>query len=167
MAEPLAAKVGVELVARGRRFLKEPGISVVADAMILCRAGRPHAMHDPTEGGLATGLWELARASETRLIIDLPAVHVYPETDAFCRELGLDPLGLIASGSLLAAVAPEESAQMVEALHREGIEAAVIGKVVEGPAAVEVETGGGLEPMPIFEQDELTRLFARADGPQV
>jgi hydrogenase expression/formation protein HypE len=167
MAESLTAKLGQDVIARGKRLLKEPGISVVADAMIMCRSGQPHAMHDPTEGGLATGLWELAHASGKKLIVDPSAVHVYPETAAFCRELGLDPLGLIASGSLLAAVAPEESAQMVKALAREGIEASVIGKVVEGSAMVEVKTADGLEPMPIFEQDELTRLFAGLDGPTV
>jgi hydrogenase expression/formation protein HypE len=167
MAGPLAAKLGTDMVARGKRFLKEPGISVVPDAMVLCRAGHPHAMHDPTEGGLATGLWELAHASNKRLIVDLEAVHLFPETAAFCRTLGLDPLGLIASGSLLAAAAPEESGQMIEALSREGIGAAIIGRVVEGSASVQVETPDGLAPMPIFEHDELARLFAGMDGPTV
>jgi hydrogenase maturation factor len=164
MAEPLAAKVGTELVARGKRFLKEPGISVMLDAMSVCRVGHPHAMHDPTEGGLATGLWELAHASGKRLVVDLAAVHVFPETAAFCQALGLDPLGLIASGSLLVTAAPEESEQMLEALTREGIGAAVIGRVVDGPAAVQMETPDGLAPMPIFEQDELTRLFGAVGG---
>jgi hydrogenase maturation factor len=159
MAEPLAAKVGTELVARGRRFLQDPGISVVPDARLVCRVGRPHAMHDPTEGGLATGLWELAHASGKKLVVDLAAVHQYPETEAFCQALALNPLGLIASGSLLVAAAPEESALMVEALSQEGISACVIGRVVDGPASVQVETPGGLAPLPIFEQDELTRLF--------
>jgi len=159
MAESLAAKVGTELVARGRRFLQEPGISVVLDAQIVCGAGRPHAMHDPTEGGLATGLWELAHASGKRLIVDLAAVHQYPETVAFCQALALNPLGLIASGSLLVAAAPEESARMVKALFREGISASVIGRVEEGPASVQVETPDGLGLLPMFEQDELTRLF--------
>ena len=159
MAERLAAKVGAELVARGRRFLQEPGISVVPDARIVCGTGRPHAMHDPTEGGLATGLWELAHASGKRLIVDLAAVHRYPETTAFCQALALDPVGLIASGSLLVAAAPDESARMVEALSQEGIEASVIGRAEEGPASVLVETYDGLALLPVFEQDELTRLF--------
>lgn len=159
MAGPLAASVGPELVQRSRRFLKEPGISVVPDAMIACRAGRPHAMHDPTEGGLATGLWELAHASGKRLLVDLEAVHVYPETAAFCRVLELDPVGLIASGSLLIAAAPEHSALIVSALEQEGIGAAVIGKAVDGSPSVQMRTSHGLEPMPIFEQDELTRVF--------
>ena len=159
MAEVLAAKVGTELVTRGRRYLKEPGISVVPDATIVCRAGHPHAMHDPTEGGLATGLWELAHASDRRLLVDPATVHIFPETAAFCQALELDPLGLIASGSLLVTASPEEAVQMVEALSREGIGATVIGKVVDGEASVQMETPKGLAPLPIFEQDELTRLF--------
>ena len=164
MSEPLAAKVGAELVARGRRFLQTPGISVVPDARLVRRAGRPHAMHDPTEGGLATGLWELAHASGKRLIVDLAAVYTYPETAAFCQALELDPLGLIASGSLLVAAAPEDAPSMVEALIQAGIGAYVIGRVVAGPSSVQVETPDGLAPLPIFEQDELTRLFARTNG---
>ena len=160
MEVSLAEQVGSELVARGKRFLQEPGISVLREAMVVCQAGRPHAMHDPTEGGLATGLWELAQASGKGIVVDLGRVHVFPETAVFCQALDLDPLGLIASGALLVTAAPEESSKMVQALTREGIGAAIIGQVVEGPAAVRVETPGGLAPLPIFEQDELTRLFA-------
>jgi hydrogenase maturation factor len=117
-------------------------------------------MHDPTEGGLATGLWELAHASGKGIVVDVASVPIFSETTAFCSALGLDPLGLIASGALLATAAPKDSARMVEALSREGIGATVIGKVVAGPPRVQVETDKGLMPMPIFEQDELTRLFA-------
>lgn len=156
----LAAQVGGEVVARGKRFLREPGISVLREAMVVCQAGRPHAMHDPTEGGLATGLWELAWASGKRIVVDPGRVHLFPETAVFCQALSLDPLGLIASGALLVAAASEESSDMVRALTREGIGATIIGQVVEGPADVQVETPAGLAPLPIFEQDELTRLFA-------
>jgi hydrogenase maturation factor len=160
VGERLVTHVGQELVTRGRRFLKEPGISVLRDAAVVCEVGLPHAMHDPTEGGLATGLWELAQASDKRLVVDLSIVPVFPETAAFCRALNLDPLGLIASGALLVTAAPGDSARMVEALIREGIGGTVIGRAVEGPAGVQVETGDGLKQLPIFEQDELTRMFA-------
>jgi hydrogenase expression/formation protein HypE len=162
MAEPLTASVGAELVARGRRFLKEPGISVVRDAQIVCQAGRPHAMHDPTEGGVATGLWELAWASGTRIEVDLARIPVLPETSAFCQVLDLDPLGLIASGALLVAAAPGESVRMVETLTAVGIRASVIGKVRAGEAGVQARTADGLVPLPLFERDELARLF---EGP--
>jgi len=155
----LAAQLGPDLVARGRRFLTDPGISVVQDAEIICRVGKPHAMHDPTEGGLSTGLWELAWASDKKLVVDLSRVHVYPETIAFCRELNLDPIGLIASGALLVTAAPDRSGRMVAALGVAGIQATIIGRVEEGPAGVQVETGDSLSPLPTFERDELARVF--------
>jgi hydrogenase expression/formation protein HypE len=160
LGEELEQRVGPELVARGRRFLKKPGISVVPDAQILCQVGRPNAMHDPTEGGLATGLWEMAQAADKGIILDLDRVHVFPETEVFCRTLGLDPLGLIASGALLVAAAPGQAAGMVEALHTAGIGASVIGRMVDGPAVVQEKAAEGLVPVPTFERDELARLFA-------
>ena len=155
----LADRVGAELVARGERFLTEPGISVMRDAEIVSRAGAPHAMHDPTEGGLATGLWELAHASGKALEVDPARIHLFPETVAFCEALNLDPLGLIASGALLVAAAPEESEGMVTALVADGIGAQIIGKVVDGPAAVSMVTEAGLQPLPTFERDELVQVF--------
>lgn len=159
--EVLKNKVGSDLVARGRRFLKEPGISVVRDAQIARRAGRTHAMHDPTEGGLATGLRELAEASGKGIIMDPATVPIFPETAAFCQVLNLNPLGLIASGALLLTAAPEESSRIVQALVDGGIRATVIGRVVDGPPTVQIETPDGLQPMPLFERDELARLFAK------
>jgi hydrogenase expression/formation protein HypE len=162
MAEQLTAVVGDEQVARGRRFLHEPGISVVRDAQVVCREGRPHAMHDPTEGGLATGLWELAWASGKRIMIDLDRVPVLPETAAFCQALHLDPLGVVASGALLVAAAPEESARMIGALAAAGIGAAIIGQVEEGPPEVLAASADGLASLPSFAQDEVARLFERS-----
>lgn len=159
MGEALDGLVGAEMVARGRRFLKEPGISVMRDAQVVCQMGRPHAMHDPTEGGLATGLWEMAQASGKGLVVDLGRVHLFPETTAFCQALDLDPLGLIASGALLVAVAPDETAQILAALASADIEATAFGQVVAGPPVVQMRTAGGLEPMPTFARDELARLF--------
>jgi len=159
MGDELASRLGPEFVARARRFLREPGISVVRDARVMCQVGRPHAMHDPTEGGVATGLWELAIASGNGLVVEASKIRTFPETVAVCEVLGLDPLGLIASGALLAAVAPEESALMLVALQAAGIEASVIGQVVEGPPSVELMGGGKRRPLPTFERDELARVF--------
>jgi hydrogenase maturation factor len=155
----LSDRVGADLVAQGERFLTEPGISVVRDAEIVRRAGAPHAMHDPTEGGLATGLWEVAKASGKGLEIDRARIHLFPETVAFCAALDLDPLGLIASGALLVAAAPGESEGMVAALAADGIGAQVIGKVVDGPPEVRTATEAGLQPFPAFERDELAKVF--------
>lgn len=159
MEERLANRLGTEVVARSRDFLRDPGISVMRDAAVVRQTARPHAMHDPTEGGLATGLWELAHASGKGIVVDPGRIHVYPETAAFCRTLGLDPLGLIASGALLVATPSGGSAETVKALREAGIKAAVIGQVVDGPPGVHMQTPGGLRPMPTFARDELARLF--------
>jgi hydrogenase expression/formation protein HypE len=63
-------------------------------------------MHDPTEGGLATGLFELVAPAGLGLRVNREHIHVFAETAAICQVLGLDPLKLIASGALLIAVAP-------------------------------------------------------------
>jgi hydrogenase expression/formation protein HypE len=155
----LVPELGADLVARARSYLREPGISVVREAQIVSKVGRPHAMHDPTEGGLATGLWELALASGKGIVVDPAQIHLLPETEALCRTLDLDPWGLIASGALLVAASPAESSQMVESLADAGIEAWVIGQVVDGPAVVKIKTPDGLVPMPTYERDEMARLF--------
>jgi hydrogenase maturation factor len=144
---------------RGRRFLHDPGISVLRDARVAVRAGRVHAMHDPTEGGIATGLWEMAHAAGKGIVVDLDHVHLFDETASFCRVLGLDPLGLIASGALLLAAEAGDSAAIVAALKGEGIDAAVIGHIVDGPPIVQARDGDGLRRLPVFEQDELTRVL--------
>ena len=56
-------------------------------------------MHDPTEGGLATALQELAFASKVDIVIDESAVNVLPICRAICDALDIDPWGLISSGA--------------------------------------------------------------------
>jgi hydrogenase maturation factor len=147
------------LVVRGREFLHSPGISVVQDAAVAASAGDVHAMHDPTEGGLATGLLELAQAADVGLIVDQAAIPVLPETAAFCEALDLDPLGLIASGALLLAVAPDDVDTIQAALELEDIATACIGRVVAQERGVVIRSGDGERPLPRFERDEIARLF--------
>lgn len=147
---------------RCRAFLHQPGISVVQAARLLHHhlGERLHALHDPTEGGLATGLRELALASGYGVTVDERAIPIYPETRALCDALGLDPLGLIASGALLAAVEPGASGEALALLQQAGIPAASIGRVEADPARLELVTNAGVAPLPAFPVDELARLFA-------
>ena len=162
--EKPASLDGVMTEADRRRcagFLRDPGISIVKDAHLALAAGEVHAMHDPTEGGVATGLWELAEAANLGLRVDRHKLPILPECALLCGHLGLDPLGLIASGSLLIAAPGEHAAPIVHRLQRENIAATVIGELV---AAAEGRclrgADGSLEPLPEFPRDELTRLFA-------
>jgi hydrogenase maturation factor len=150
--------LGGSFLERCRGFLHDPGISVVRDAAVATSAGKVHAMHDPTEGGLATGLWELSEAAGVGLVVDESAIPILPETQTLCAQLGLDPLGLIASGTLLLAVAAGDAAPILSALESAGIAATRIG-VVEREPGVVLRSATGERPFPRFERDEITRLF--------
>lgn len=164
-SEELAAQgVAPATVARAQAYLDDPGISVVCAAEALCRAVHPRAMHDPTEGGLATALVELAAGAASGLAIDLATVPVLPETAEICMALALDPLGLLASGALLAVVAPDDVVKSLTALQDCGIEAAAIGLMTEQADGVRMQVEGAWHPVPTFPRDELARFFAEAGG---
>jgi hydrogenase maturation factor len=162
----LARTRGAELRARGfddgwlaRAAGSIARLSVVPEALLATELVPVHAMHDPTEGGLATALWELAEASGVGLAVEAERVPLVPEGAALCREFGLDPLGTIASGALLVALAPADAGVLLHAWAREGIDGAFIGRVVGREAGVVLTRGGAATPLPRFEQDELTRLL--------
>lgn len=160
MPEALAAFMDEATRARCAGFLTNPGISVVEDARIALASGEVHAMHDPTEGGLATGLRELAAAADLGLLVERDSVPVLPECALMCQHLGLDPFGLIGSGSLLVAAAPGDARAIVDALGEAGIAAAVIGRMVRADEGLKLRSvDGSLEPLPRFARDELARLF--------
>ncbi len=157
--ELLAAGFTRDSLERCARMLFDPGISVVADARSAVGAGEVHAMHDPTEGGLATGLWELAEAAGVGLDIDADAIPVLDEGRAICEHYGIDALGLIASGSLLIGCAPAAAEGITGALSEQGIRAAVIGHATPPDAGVRLLRDGVVGPMPRCDQDELTKIL--------
>jgi hydrogenase maturation factor len=145
-------------LARARGMLAR--LSVVPEALLATSLVPVHAMHDPTEGGVATALWEVADAAGVGLAVEAERIPVLAEGAALCREFGLDPLGTIASGALLLALAPTDAGVVLHALAREGIDAAFIGRVVSREAGVVLTRRGQPGPLPRFDQDEITRLFA-------
>jgi hydrogenase maturation factor len=157
----LALGVSAGTIEAARGHLTDPGIGVVADARIACNAVRVHAMHDPTEGGLATALYEMAEASGVGIEIDREAIAVLPATAQICAAAGLDPLGLLASGALLIAVADEDWESVVSTLESSGIRAARIGSLVSAEAGVIMSDKSGRSPVPRFDTDEVARLLAQ------
>ena len=154
-------ELGVDdaVLARARRFLDEPGISVVTDARTAMEVGGVHSMHDPTEGGLATGISEMCSASGLGLTVKGNAVRVYPESSAICDALGLNVWGLIASGALLIAADPAQSAAIVSAVRSLGRQAAIIGVMTPPDDGLKIEENGRSGPLPVFERDEIARYF--------
>ena len=152
--------VARETIDRARELLFTPGISVVPEASIACDVVDVHAMHDPTEGGLSGGLVEMAAGANVGMLIDGEAIPVLPECREICDALGLDPLGLIASGSLLAAVPPDKVETLISVLARHGIPAHEIGIVTESADGLRVRYGDEVRDLPTFSRDELARWFS-------
>ena len=146
---------------KARGFLRVPGLSVLPEATLACELAEVHAMHDPTEGGIATALHELAQAAGVGLRIDADRIVVLPEGRELCAAFGLDPLGTLASGALLLTLAPADAGIVIHALAREGIDSHFIGQVVPPAEGVTLVTGSRRTPLPEFPRDEITRLFER------
>ncbi|NLD72161.1 MAG: hydrogenase expression/formation protein [Chloroflexi bacterium] len=146
-------------IARAREYLHDPGISVVAPARIAAAHPGVHAMHDPTEGGLATGLHELAYAAGTGLRLDAARVPIAPEGARLCAEYGLDPLGAIASGSLIVAIDAEEAKALCARYRDAGIPCAHIADLVPEEEGLLMVRDGEVVPLPRFDTDEVTRVF--------
>ena len=156
-----AAGVNATPIARAAEWLHNPGISVLPATQAVHATGRAHAMHDPTEGGLMTALHELAEAAGVGLRIDRRAIPILPDCAAVCDGLGLDPLGLLASGALLATLDPAEVPDALARLASAGISAAWIGDVVAPSEGRMLVDGATVAPLPTFARDELARYLER------
>ena len=146
-------------IRKAQGYLHDPGISVVAAARLAADYGGVTAMHDPTEGGLATGLHELAYAANAGLELRVDAVPLLDEGLRLCREYGLDPLGAIASGALIVAVSPERAEGLLRAYADAGIPCAWVGDVLPREAGVYALRAGVRYPLPRYDTDEIARVL--------
>ncbi|MCZ7546597.1 MAG: hydrogenase expression/formation protein HypE [Anaerolineae bacterium] len=142
--------VAVMSVREGLRF----DAAVVSDtaplhglvAAMLAAGPDIHAMRDPTRGGLAASLNEIAAASGVGVLLDERAIPVRPPVRAACEMLGLDPLYVANEGKLVAFVPPGSADAVLDAMraHPLGAEAAIIGQAVAAhPGIVAARTGIG------------------------
>ncbi len=163
-AELAVRGVDADLIARAREFARSPGISVVADAQAALGVAAIHSMHDPTEGGLATGLVELASAAGVGLEIDRDAVPVLAECGRCCEAVGVDPWGLIASGALLLTCAQADAPAVLQAWQAAGIAGQAIGTVIRNAPGTVVDLNQAAPILP-FARDEVARLFTEGLPP--
>ena len=124
--------------------------------------GELHALRDPTRGGLASALNEIAAASGVGILLDEDALPVPGPVAAACDMLGLDPLYVANEGVLVAFVSPEDAAVALAALraHPLGADAAIIGRVTDThPGIVAVRTAlGGTRIVDLLPGDQLPRI---------
>ncbi|MCE4604524.1 MAG: AIR synthase family protein [Aeropyrum sp.] len=155
--------LGEEVIAGGRMMAGM--VSVVREAVELAELGVVSAMHDPTEGGLVGGLVEMAIASRTVIEVDEAKILVAEPTRIIARSLGVDPLKLISSGTLIAAVPQGRLGEASFVLEELGVEYSVIGRVVEhtpSPKLVLRRSDGSTEEVREPPMDEIARLHQEA-----
>jgi hydrogenase expression/formation protein HypE len=151
-----AAGLSQAEIGKAAGFLEQIGI--LDEARIARSVPGVRAMHDVTEGGLATAVRELGAAGGRRLRLHLDRIPIYAETRRICQALELEPLGLIGSGSLLIACSPDQAGGLTAAIKAEGIEATDIGEVLSEGDGVEAFDNGTQVEWPYFERDEVSRL---------
>jgi hydrogenase expression/formation protein HypE len=125
----LQKTLSVAVLEKAKNFWSQ--ISVVKDALIACKTGGVQAMHDPTEGGVAGGIHEMADASNTGVKVIEKAIPVQQETAQICSHFQIDPLQLIGSGALLISAEPKRASHIIKNLKRERIQASIIGEFTE------------------------------------
>jgi hydrogenase maturation factor len=159
LTDPLTAALGEKLVRSAAKLLRSPGISIVRDANTLRELPGLRAMHDPTEGGVATAIHELAEASGLGAEIFADAIPILPETRAISDFYDLDPFGMLSSGALLIAVDSSQRAMVFETASNAGIPITHIGRMLEpGQGVIEINDSVR-SALPRYDRDELTRVL--------
>lgn len=144
---------------RCKNFLYDPGISVYRE-VLLCRDKFDiHSMHDPTEGGLKMGIYEVCRASDKGALIYESEIPIFEETKILCREYGIDPLGLITSGTLIIVLPKEEAEGLLESYESNGILARIIGEIKPKEFGIKILSNGSLSNLESSETDEIVKIF--------
>lgn len=154
--DELVQALGRDLVGAARALLLDPGISISRDAQELLKTHVITAMHDPTEGGVATAIHEIAAASDLGAKIDGAAIPILDETRAIANHFGIDPLGMLSSGAILFTCKPGEQSR----LNSVAIPVSRVGVLTDEPGRVTISTERGDEPLTRFDSDEVTRAFA-------
>ncbi len=158
LAPVLRDRVGEGVLRRAEGMLKH--ISVVPEAMAAVEAGGVHSLHDPTEGGVLNGLWEMAEAAGVGLTIREDAIPVAPETRLICDALGIDPLKLLGSGALLIVADPGKADEITSAVRDVGVDASIIGEITpRREERVLVRRDGGRALIEAVDQDHLYRVL--------
>jgi len=117
-------------------------------------------MHTPSEGGVLNGLYEMGAAARVGLSVEENLIPVAPETSIISETLGVDPLKLLSSGSLLIAVSESSVGKVLDALESINVQASIIGEVKENSEGrVITRSDGTQKTIDPVRQDELFRIL--------
>ena len=148
-----------DLVKKCKDFIYKPGISILKEAQLSVQIGSVKAMHDPTEGGLAMGLHELASSTGCGIKVFEKEIPELPEAKLLCDQCEINILGVIASGALLIVTSRKMSSKIMDNLKEADILVRKIGKIMKPEYGIKIITDEDEVDLPEFHQDEITKLF--------
>lgn len=158
LAWVLEGKIEASVIQAAKQLVKR--ISVVPEAMRAVELGGVHSLHDPTEGGLLNGVWEMAEAAGVGVEIFESKISIAPETKAVCEALSVDPLKLMGSGALLIVLERRKVEKLLSLLSEIEVEASVIGEIKHPEEGrVLVKADGSRVELEAVDQDEVYRVL--------
>jgi hydrogenase expression/formation protein HypE len=164
--ERLARGLGGDVVNAADALFER--MTVVPEAAVARKFGLRDegvtSMHDATEGGVLGGLTEVASASGVGMRVERARIPLRPEVRAVCEHVGMDPYTSISEGTLICTVVPDRADAFVSALGNAGIDAAIVGQVMEAERGAVLVTDRGEEPLEHPGLDPFWGAFGRWAG---
>lgn len=158
LADVLQSHVDEGVLGRARAMLGS--ISVVPEALKVVEVGGVHSLHDPTEGGVLNGIWEIVEAADTGVVVHDGAIPVKPETEQICSALDINPLKLLGSGALLMTVEPAKKSEIVAGLEEIGVQVSVIGEIKpKQEGRILIKRDGSRATIEAVDQDHLYKIL--------
>ena len=158
-------KIGKNLYERSLGYFKK--ITTVDDALTAAKVGIKSggvcAMHDATEGGVLSALYELAMASSLGLRVKKENLFVSEETRMICSLFNIDPYITLSEGSLVLSCNPSKANDILTSLRLKGIEAAVVGELSKPEEGIMlVDESGSVSPIKYPVEDPYWKAFYAA-----
>lgn len=144
-------------ILRVKNSIRKPGISVFKEGKILWENFNIKHMHDPTEGGISTSLYEISEAKKIGILVDLKKLKFFPPVIKFCKIFKLNPLGIISSGCIVGIIDKKDEEKFVKFCKKKGIKCEIIGKVIKEKGVYYIKDGEKFE-FPKFQRDEINRI---------
>jgi hydrogenase maturation factor len=152
--------ISQEIINLGKSRLHNPGICIVRDAALLTENFAIHAMHDPTEGGLAMGVVELAQNSNCGAILEEKRIPLIEPTQLLCNLLDINPFNLIASGCILFAVDPLIAQNIIKFMAKYDVLVSNIGILTGEKGNFQLKhKNNTLDPLNYSPTDELLKIL--------
>ncbi|MDA3798796.1 MAG: AIR synthase related protein [Kiritimatiellae bacterium] len=156
--EKLSIKLGKQYIQNAKDLIYKPGLSVVVPAVYASKNLQVKLMHDPTEGGIITGLREMVGQSQCGITVYQENFIIKDETIKICDICGCNPLGLISSGTLLAIFDKNDVESALQSFKKHGYECSIVATLTNDKNVYNTQIGETLEPLEEFNVDELAKI---------